>query len=143
MRELNRLFVTYSLFSLSLFAWCAGEAVAGTSSRALLPAVLLAGAAWGVWLCLPACVGHHEDTERLSRIVLGLAERVAAQSELLGRKAERDDCRHVCESCKVVMDPNRESLYLDDRDGEKWYCVECAMDHDWGDTPTAGSEVLE
>lgn len=141
MKELTRLCVTYSLFAISLFAWCAYDSVRGEPPQCLSLAMLCAGTAWGVWLCLPAMSSRQEDTERLSRIVLGLAERVAVQSELLGRKAERGDHRHVCEMCKALLRPNEETCYLDTRDGEKWYCTVCAMDHDWGDEAAVGSEL--
>jgi RNase P subunit RPR2 len=143
MKELTRLCVTYSLFAISLFAWCAYDTVRGESPQCLSLAMLFAGTAWGVWLCLPGCSSRYEDTERLSRIVLGLAERVAAQSELLGRKAERDSHRCICETCKALLRPDEESCYLDTRDGEKWYCAVCAMDHDWGDEAAVGSQVSQ
>lgn len=139
-KVMTRLCIAYGLLSVSLFAWCAGEALSGRTPSLLLQAMLLAGCAWGVWVCLPE-VSNSDDTERLSRIVLGLAERVAAQSELLARKAEKDDRRYTCEMCKLVLHPDERTCYLDTRDGEKWFCVDCAMDHDWGDELTAESEA--
>lgn len=139
-KMLTRLCIAYGLISASLFAWCVGEAMAGQTPSVLLQGMLFAGGTWGIWICLPE-VSTSDDTERLPRIVLGLAERVAAQSELLSRKAEKDNRRYTCEMCKVLLHPDERTCYLDTRDGEKWFCVDCAMDHDWGDELTAGSEV--